>query len=556
MYKNVFKRLAVAALAAVLVCSLFACGPKNPRTTVDLEAVGYQWEDTQAPIVKEKGLVNYRILSQKNALAPQYNDMKIFKDLYDMTNVDINWENISESAYAERKPLILSDKDNYPDAIYHAGFSAAEIVRYSTRKVILPISDYLQYMPNFSRILASRPDIRKAITSYDGKIYSLPRIDEMGITANPNLLFMNKAWLSAYIDAKHPDFVTKADIKDGLQLNLRQMQDILEYFRDNDMNGNGRDDELPLSFVYNNWQGNQTDLFGAFGLAENTDHLTIVDGQVTCTALDEKFRTAANFINGWVKNGLIDRSVFENSQDAFLASGKGVEKLGAFYWWESATVVSNPDNYVLLRPLKGLNNEETVLGVSNYPEISYGTFVILSVCPNPEILLTYMDRFYDPVISAQINYGPIGVVYEEERDANGKLVQKPIPEGLTADEFRVQNAPLGVMCLTKPEWDTVVNMEPRAQLRLERLEQFANPYNPQNITRIPTLAFTLDEINKLSRVESNVQDYMYMNLTNWLLKDGVDEKDFAAFKSELSGTVGLSTLLQVYQSAYNRYLQA
>lgn len=61
--------------------------------------------------------------------------------------------------------------------------------------------------------------------------------------------------------------------------------------------------------------------------------------------------------------------MFENSQDAFLASGKGIEKLGAFYWWESETVVSNPANYILLNPLKGMNGEQ-VLGVSNYPEIS------------------------------------------------------------------------------------------------------------------------------------------------------------------------------------------
>lgn len=124
----------------------------------------------------------------------------------------------------------------------------------------------------------------------------------------------------------------------------------------------------------------------------------------------------------------------------------------------------------------------------------------MSTCPNPEVLLTYFDRHFDPVESAQLNYGPIGVVYEEERDANGKLVQKPTPEGMTADEFRLQNAPMGIMCLTEYEWDNYVNMEPRAQLRLERLEKYANPYNPDNVQRIPTLSYSLEEINVLAPV--------------------------------------------------------
>ncbi|MFQ7034277.1 MAG: hypothetical protein ACLRTQ_00535 [Candidatus Borkfalkia sp.] len=84
-----------------------------------LETLGYQWADTQKPIVKEKGLVEYEILGRK-IHSPDYNTLKVFQDLYDKTNVDIHWKNITESAYAERKTLILSDNDNWPDAIYHA----------------------------------------------------------------------------------------------------------------------------------------------------------------------------------------------------------------------------------------------------------------------------------------------------------------------------------------------------------------------------------------------------------------------------------------------------
>lgn len=196
------------------------------------------------------------------------------------------------------------------------------------------------------------------------------------------------------------------------------------------MNGNGDTaDERPMSFVYNNWQGNQCDLYGMFGLNDNLEHRVVVDGKVTYTVADPRFKDATNFIADWVTKGLIDKVSFEQSQDNFLANGKGMETYGAFYWWESETVVSNPENYIVCNPLVGPNGEQTVC-VSNSPEISTGEVVIFSECPNVEVLLAYLDRYYDPVISAQINYGPIGIVYEEERDANGMLVQKPVPVGV------------------------------------------------------------------------------------------------------------------------------
>jgi putative aldouronate transport system substrate-binding protein len=468
------KLLSLLSISIVGVLLTACGGQENLSSSVTLDALGYQYSNTDAPIVAAKDTVSYRILSSKNALADDYNDMLIFKNLFATTNVNVDWDNISESAYTARKNLIMSDKANYPDAIYHAGFSDKEIIQYSTKKVILPIDNYLDNMPNFKSILEKRPDIKKILESPDGHIYSLPRVEEMGLLAYPNLLFINKVWVKTLIDSGDINFLTEADLQDGLNLTIANYEKILNLFKTKDLNNNGRNDELPLSFVFQNWQGNQSDLYAAFGVPENTDHRTIINDQVTFTAVDDKWKAATNYYAGWVANGLIDKEVFSQSQDAFLAKGKASEqRLGSFYWWESETVVTNPDDYICLNPLIGANGEQYV-GVANNPEISKGNFVIFAKTVNPEILLTYIDRFYDPIISAQINYGPIGITYEEELDENGMLVQKPIPEGLTADEFRLKNAPLGLIYLSDEEWATVINMEPRAKLRIERLENYVD----------------------------------------------------------------------------------
>ena len=558
------KKLISVVLLLAMVLSLTACGGGDSETKQEgagIDALvadyGFQWTDTSAPIVNEKGAqeLSFTIYSSKNASALDYNDMKIMQDLYASTNVNVFWENVSESVYSQQKNLIFGNADDRPDAIYHAGMSSGEIIKYAKRKVLVPISDYLEYMPNFSKILEERPDIKaQLINVEDGKIYSLPRIEEMGLLQNPNLLFLNKVWAQAAIEAGAVDGLTAADLKDGINITAAQMEQILTYFRDNDMNGNGdAGDERPLSFVHNNWQGNQCDLYGMFGLNDNLEHRVIVDGKVTYTVQDDRFKDATNFIANWVAGGLIDQVSFEQSQDNFLANGKGLETYGAFYWWESETVVSNPENYIVCNPLIGPNGDQTVC-VSNNPEVGTGEVIIFSDCANVEVLLAYFDRFYDPIVSAQINYGPIGIVYEEELDANGMLVQKEVPEGVTTDELRLQNAPLGIIYLSDYAWNNVVHMEPRAQLRLERLALVATPFVADGVQPCPNLQFTLEELNTLSNYETNLNDYIRTNLISWLLKGGVSDAQWDAFQADLEGKCRINELQKVYQDAYDRYV--
>ena len=557
------KKLISVVLLLAMVLSLAACGGKTEtkQEGAGIDSLvadyGFQWTDTSAPIVNEKGAEElvFTIYSSKNASALDYNDMKIMQDLYESTNVNVFWENVSESVYSQQKNLIFGNADDRPDAIYHAGMSAGEIIKYAKRKVLVPISDYLEYMPNFSKILEERPDIKaQLINVEDGKIYSLPRIEEMGLLQSPNLLFLNKVWAQAAIEAGAVKGLTVADLKDGINITAAQMEQILTYFRDNDMNGNGNaGDERPLSFVHNNWQGNQCDLYGMFGLNDNLEHRVVVDGKITYTVQDVRFKEATNFIANWVSKGLIDQVSFEQSQDNFLANGKGLETYGAFYWWESETVVSNPENYIVCNPLIGPNGDQTIC-VSNNPEVGTGEVIIFSDCANVEVLLAYFDRFYDPVISAQINYGPIGIVYEEETDASGMLVQKPVPEGMTTDELRLQNAPLGIIYLSDYAWNNVVRMEPRAQLRLERLGLVATPFVPEGVKPCPNLQFTLEELNTLSNYETNLNDYIRTNLINWLLKGGVTDAQWDAFQNDLAGKCRIAELQKVYQDAYDRFV--
>ena len=157
------KRFVALATLVAFTLSLTACGGGGSTTATasntDIDQLvseyGFQWADTSAPILNDAGAeaLSFNVYSSKNASALDYNDMKIMQDLKASTNVTVNWENVSESVYSEQKNLIFGNADDRPDAIYHAGMSPGEVIRYAQRDVLLPISDYLEYMPNFSKIL-------------------------------------------------------------------------------------------------------------------------------------------------------------------------------------------------------------------------------------------------------------------------------------------------------------------------------------------------------------------------------------------------------------------
>jgi putative aldouronate transport system substrate-binding protein len=570
------KNMSLVLLSGLSIL-LVACGNTPVSSSETLADLGYN--PSGLPIVQKT--VEYDIISPKNALAINYNEMEIFKKMFDDTNVKINWTNLSEESFATTKQLIIQDTRNLPDAMYHAGFSDRDIIQYSAAGTIISFDQYLDYMPNFKSILEKRPDIRKVISAPDGKIYALPRVEEMGLLQHPNILFINRNWVNLLsnqnlilINGQATRVsIEGGNLEDSSTTNNIQLKPLVIRVNDQVVNGFTLEvyeailramktnaslltqaNLIPLSFRFGGWQGNQSDLYAAFGVPENIDHLTVVNDTVTFTAALEQYRAATNFYGGWIQEGLIERDVLTQGEFDLLAKGKGSHpRLGSFYWWEKETVIKPEwqSQYVALPPLIGPNGQQKV-GVSNNQEISKGNFVVFSKVTHPEVLLTWIDRFYDPIISAQINYGPIGIVYEEELNEDGLLVQKPIPEGMTADEVRLKHAPMGVIYLSDEQWENTLIMEYRARLRLELLDVYIKPFVFEGVKQYPNVSFNLSEINTINRYGNDIYSYIYQSTTQWLLNGRVTTAEWTAYTAKLN-QMKLNEMLSAYQTAYERY---
>ena len=508
--------------------------------------------------VDDEDYYDFTVLAVKEETVKDYNSMPVFEDLARVTGKEVHWIFNTSTQYSNNNdPVSIKGID----AIYHAGFSNLKLYNYGRRNKIVAIDEYLDCMPNFSKILEDRPDIAEALKSPDGHIYSLPRVEEMGLKAYPNLLFLNKTWVEKLIDDGNMPAgvnITKEDLADGLKLARGDFKAILQQFNDLDMDGDGTTtNEIPLAFVSGNWQGNESDLIASFGVPENAQHKTIVNGKVVFTVEMEEWYNAVVELNDWYNRGLIRSASFTQTQDEFLARGQD-GRYGAFYWWEKETVVAEKlrDDYIVLEPLIDDATGEQYVGMSNELEIEKGTCVILEACSDKEGLLSYFDKFFEPEFSAQLNYGSIeSGAFLDERDENGKLIPNDDHGNQSADDFRMKNAPYGVVYLTQDVWDNYVEMEPRAKLRLERLNTWVKPHTYPGATPIPNLNYTEDELNELNRYESslanNITAWMVTGITGTVAPTAGDWQDFLNTNRQ-----SIDTVKRLNQAAYDRYVAA
>lgn len=500
------------------------------------------WVISPEPLTAEP--VTLDIVAQKaGPLTPDFDQMVLFDWAEEQTNVQVNWTNIANADYQERKNLILASGD-LPDAFWNTGFSDADIVTYGGNGTLIPLEDLIpQYAPNVQAAFERYPALRGAVTAPDGHIYALPSFVQMGegsgIGAIRFFHAINQQWLD--------------NLGLAMPTTMDELHDVLVAFKTQDPNGNGVADEIPFSFMFDWWCADIGDLFGAFGMPDTIadyEHLIVRDGQAIYTAVQPEYRDAITYFNQWAQEGLIDPESFTQDVQTYLAKGKAgdVSQLGSYIWWEIEEVVGpeRADQYTLVPPLVGPTGEQGV-GHANGSGFGRAAFAITSANEHPELTLQWVDLFYEPYVSAQVIWGPVGTIYEQ--DANGMLVNLPLPEGVSMGEFRQTVAPEGLGIIFNEDFGRVVDMEPRAQQRIADLSSIYLPFAEDEW--YPTVFFTPEELDQLQLIEFDINEFTNLKRAQWLAEGGI-EGEWDGYLAQLD-SMGLPQLMAIYQAALDRF---
>lgn len=527
--KKTMKKVTGIVMAATMVAGMTACGAKNTEQAIDTN-------------VKE-----FEIFAGISALSADNSEKPIVQQMNENMGVSIEWNCISGDTLTEKKNLVLNSGTDMPDAFMGAGLTDYEIITNGSNGIFIPLEDYInpETMPNLSKLAKERPQLLATCTMPDGHIYTLPTIQEMGFTysdgndyyinAIPQFMAINRKWLEA--------------VNMQMPTTIDELHDVLVAFKENDCNGNGdTTDEIPLSFEWGHWCANMSSLFSAFGFTDyNADHRAIKDGKTYFQASTDNYKEAMKYFHEWYLEGLIDSEAFSQTDSQYIAKGSGEDaRLGVFAWWEIPEVVGeHADEYEYLTFLSGADGTCGV-NLNEQGTTGHDKFAVTSACKNPELLMKWIDQCYDPIMSMQIIYGPIGEYFEENTDENGIYVETDKAGGdLKAKcEFWAPSRQLS------SDFGTYYYMEERAKQRLNDLENVWFE-KVSNFEYYPSVVYSLEETNTINEYISDIKDYVSETSANWIVSGNVDE-EWDRYVSQLDN-MGVKEVVDAWQAAYDRY---
>lgn len=224
------------------------------------------------------------------------------KQIEEQFGIHIDCKPIGTDAWNTQRTLMFTT-DSLPDLVVSCGLNVSLRNSYGLQGYLLPINEYLDYMPNLKKVLQENPEYEKAITAPDGNIYGIPQIvntEPKGPDELPRV-YVNKEWLKN-VGMEAPETIS-------------ELYDVLKAFKEEDANGNGDpDDEVPMLFNDSNayWYA-KTPILGAFGIYNNEKdfHSTIDNsGTVSIGNLTEDYKEYLFFMRKLYQEELIDSECF------------------------------------------------------------------------------------------------------------------------------------------------------------------------------------------------------------------------------------------------------
>ena len=530
--------------------------------------------DGSLPIIKDPaafeekyGKISMLFINSADRVVP-VGELAMVQKWAEDTGVEFDWQSIPGEGAQEKINLMLASGEDLPDAFWNFGDgkSGNIVVQYADQDVFLPTEGLINdYMPNLKKILDDNPNYRAEITAPNGHTYGFPYIEEMyGLVLTGGPLLINKTWL----DQVGKEVPTTVD----------EWVDCLKAFRDGgDLNGNGEADEIPMA----TWFG-ATDSFGSynmfyrftgtFGCADSycggnayADHLRLIDGKVTFTAMDEAFRKTAEFFNMLYNENLIWNGSFEADESASYKTSlikEDVARIGCFGTWtdQEITNLDVHDEYV---PRPRLEGEAGKMGfANNYSELQDSSdTAITTTCKFPHVIARFVDYMVgDPAISVQSNWGAEG--YNYKLDENG-ILRTPLDEqgryvaqqeGADYADFgkaRTNSTTArGSMIVLNEYYETAAGYAYDAVQLLEWQRVNGKDEVLEEYDTIPRVMMTVEELTRLAQIQPTVSDIVDRYINTWVTS-GVTDDNWNAYLGELEAA-GVNDVVSIYQTAVDR----
>jgi putative aldouronate transport system substrate-binding protein len=538
-------------------------GPKSTPNQDVIYPDGYVGPvaSKKATIVKEK--ITLKIVVPQSTAVGDWKNNEFTKWYEERTGVHVDWQVVageagSPDALTKVNAMIASG--DVPDAFMNINFSPAQQMLYGSQGMFIPLNQLIDdYGAEIKQMFKDNPDVKDLITANDGNIYTMPYVNDCyHCNCGIQRMWIYQPWLD--------------ELGLSMPTTLDEFEEVLTAFVNDDPNGNGKKDELPLmAHAEPGWPAPLSNFFmGSFlynpgGPASNRPDpwLYLDGGKVDIVVNKPEWREGLRYQNRLFKKGLIAKESFTQSIEALQRIGnrKGDNILGVVRGWDWGSFltidVEDPDarwhDYVCVPTLKGPDGTATSLWNYYGKAGNSAGFVITSACKNPEVAVAWADGQYE--LEAQLQAyngkdwrwaknGEVGI--------NGKqalwttIGTWPPDDGLWWGQlgvnYRSNDFRLGeVVDPEKPTFEKPLYEESQKYYNLRQDQE----------AQLPPVYQTEEQAALTGELATSIENHVIQHEAKFTMGQ-LDINDDAAWQKYVDtfDRIGVSNYLKAYQEAY------
>lgn len=553
MIKSLKKMVVFGTAIAMSAGLLAGCGSSKggDSASVELNDAGTY------PIVKD-GTIDMTMFTMSMPNVEDFATNDFTKYMEEKTGIHMSFVTGGRDDWEEKLNMILQS-DDYPDIIFGV---SPNIAKYGVKEgIFIPLDDYLteENVPNYLKVMG---DYDLGVTrETDGKIYSMANINDCY-----HCKYARKMWVNTYL---------LDQIGCEIPTTTEEFMDVCTKFLEY------KPDGIAVVGAQEGWFSRMQDwLMGAYTFVPTKsetfnvrDYIALDSdtNKVVSVATSDAYKEGLKFINELYKKGAIYDGDFTQTGEQMKTLVNQADEPVLFF--TSGTISDAIDSasnnelyrhYSCMAPIEGPDGTKIAWTMPNYG-VSSGAVCITDNCKNVEAALRWVDTFYSETGDLCSQYGadegtdwvlnPEGKVGLNGEPALYEVLNVYSAEAQNHDwqDVGIRVAPEAYRLGQAVDAD----VDPYAPEGLERLlfdatEELYEPYGASsNIINLNELKVTDEESTEVSTIAVEIEKIIEENSVAFMTGAKDIDAEWDSYLNTMD-KAGLSTLLDVYQTAYDR----
>lgn len=306
-----------------------------------------------------------------------YNDAdytELFKDLFkEDTGVELNTIAIPSNGWEDKVTASFMSGE-LPDLAR----LPADLYPFVKQEFLLPLDEYIEANPAVKQVLADNPGATEAFQFF-GETYGISVSNAKYMT-----IWVRQDWLDQL----------------GMEMptNLDEFVEMLRAFRDSDLDGNGKNDTIPLTMPATL---QPMDMFAAFFGTRNEVYME--DGKAVVPYRTEEYKEFMEFMKTLYDEGLIDKEIPTNTAYGTIREKFNTGVAGAAVMWDDSSssfinglAKSGIEGEIAYMPAFKNEDGDGAMGLSYFAADS--PICLTTACENPQEVF---DTFFDWYLTSE-----------------------------------------------------------------------------------------------------------------------------------------------------------